>query len=217
MVYTQFNTYRRESTDIVYYNSNDNSNVGVKSGKNFLLAHASTSSTMFRERYTIFIIIPEDEALAVVPVLEQKILETETEVVSIVTVTSVVTAVVTISIVFWVTNAISKPVQAMVGIANSIVKGAAEQNLVKDFAKQEKAMHNVRKYAEVGEGFTNADVGRKYVNNEMQLLARSFLTMTSGLKRDANREKARVIHPINPYFTEMESDFVGELTLALEE
>ena len=53
--------------------------------------------------------------------------------------------------------------------------------------------------------------GRKLIRNEMQLLARSFLTMTSGLKRDANRVKPRVIQPVNPYHTSLESEFVGEL------
>ena len=117
---------------------------------------------------------------------------------------------VTLLIIITVTNSISKPVQAMVQIAQSIVKGAAEQNLVKDFERQERAMKAVRDYAGVKEGFTNADAGRRKINNEMQLLARSFLTMTSGLKRDANREKALVKHPINPYHMDQESEFMGD-------
>ena len=85
-----------------------------------------------------------------------------------------------------------------------------DQNLVKDFERQERAMKAVRDYAGVKEGFTNADAGRRKINNEMQLLARSFLTMTSGLKRDANREKALVKHPINPYHMDQESEFMGD-------
>lgn len=205
------------NTDVIYYEtekrsaSSTGSSEGTTSdNKKYLLAYSSASSNMFRERYTIFIVIPEDEALAVVPVLEKKIVETETEVVSIVSATSIITAITTILIVFWVTNTISRPVQAMVRIANSIVKGAAEQNLVKDFASQERSMSEVRDYAGIQEGFQNADVGRKHIDNEMQLLARSFLTMVSGLKRDANREKARVIHPLNPYHAEQENEFIGE-------
>lgn len=199
------------NTDVIYYEAWYGSSEGTKSdNKKYLLAHSSVSSNMFRERYTILIVIPEDEALAVVPVLEKKIVETETEVVSIVCATSIITAIATILIVIWVTNTISSPVQAMVRIANSIVKGAAEQNLVKDFASQERSMKKVRDYAGIQEGFQNADVGRKQIDNEMQLLARSFLTMVSGLKRDANREKARVIHPLNPYHAEQENEFIGE-------
>merc|ERR1712054_717276 len=90
------------------------------------------------------------------------------------------------------------------------VRGAAEQNLVKDFDQQEQAMDAIRDYAGIAEGFQNADKGRKLIRNEMQLLARSFLTMTSGLKRDANREKALVKHPINPYHMDQESEFMGD-------
>jgi len=196
------------NTNIMYYETDNEGTAGNK--RRYLLAYSSASSNMFRERYTIFIVIPEDEALAVVPVLEKKIVETETEVVSIVSATSVITAIATILIVFSVTNTISRPVQAMVRIANSIVKGAAEQNLVKDFASQERSMNQVREFAGIREGFQNADVGRKHIDNEMQLLARSFLTMVSGLKRDANREKPRVIHPLNPYHAEQENEFIGE-------
>lgn len=205
------------NTDIVYFETNKDSSSSTVSpegtagdDKTYLLAYSSASSSVFRERYTVFIVIPEDEALAVVPVLEKKIVETETEVVSIVSATSIITAIATIFIVFWVTNTISRPVQAMVRIANSIVRGAAEQNLVKDFASQEKSMSEVRDYAGIQEGFQNADVGRKHIDNEMQLLARSFLTMVSGLKRDANREKPRVIHPLNPYHAEQENEFIGD-------
>ena len=44
--------------------------------------------------------------------------------------------------------------------------------------------------------------------NEMVQLARSFLTMTSGLKRDANRSKQQVIQPMNSYHTSQENEFV---------
>jgi len=179
--------------------------------KRYLLAYSSAKSNMFRERYTVMVVIPEEEALAEIPALNKRILDTETEVVSTVSATSVLTALVTIAVVILVTNWISNPVQAMVRIAESIVRGAAEQNLVKDFNQQEKAMNAIRNYAGVAEGFQNADKGRKLIHNEMQLLAISFLTMTSGLKRDANRAKARVIQPVNPYHTSLESEFVGEL------
>ena len=41
----------------------------------------------------------------------------------------------------------------MVRIAESIVRGAAEQNLVKDFGEQEQAMDAIRDYAGIAEGF----------------------------------------------------------------
>merc|ERR1712199_107579 len=181
------------------------------SSKRYLLAYSSAKSTMFRERYTVMVVIPEDEALVEIPALKKRILNTETEVVSTVSATTVLTALLTIVVVIVVTNWISNPVQAMVRIAESIVRGAAEQNLVKDFGEQEQAMDAIRDYAGIAEGFQNADKGRKHIRNEMQLLAISFLTMTSGLKRDANRVKARVIQPVNPYHTSLESEFVGEL------
>merc|ERR1712054_170385 len=173
-------------TNVKYYSERENDEE-----KNYLLAYSSAGSTMFRERYTVFIVIPEGEALGVLPTLEKTILKTIEEVVGIVSATSITTGLVTLLIIITVTNSISKPVQAMVQIAQSIVKGAAEQNLVKDC-------------------FTNADAGRRKINNEMQLLARSFLTMTSGLKRDVNREKALVKHPINPYHMDQESEFMGD-------
>ncbi len=179
--------------------------------KRYLLAYSSAKSTMFRERYTVMVVIPEGEMLAEIPALKKRILNTEAEVVSTVSTTSVLTALVTVVVVILVTNWISNPVQAMVRIAESIVRGAAEQNLVKDFDQQEQAMDAIRDYAGIAEGFQNADKGRKLIRNEMQLLARSFLTMTSGLKRDANRVKPRVIQPVNPYHTSLESEFVGEL------
>ena len=201
---TLFNSLWSE-TNVKYYSERENDEE-----KNYLLAYSSAGSTMFRERYTVFIVIPEGEALGVLPTLEKTILETIEEVVGIVSATSITTGLVTLLIIITVTNSISKPVQAMVQIAQSIVKGAAEQNLVKDFERQERAMKAVRDYAGVKEGFTNADAGRRKINNEMQLLARSFLTMTSGLKRDANREKALVKHPINPYHMDQESEFMGD-------
>merc|ERR1711903_203476 len=96
------------------------------------------------------------------------------EVVGIVSATSITTGLVTLLIIITVTNSISKPVQAMVQIAQSIVKGAAEQNLVKDFERQERAMKAVRDYAGVKEGFTNADAGRRKINNEMQFIGKEF-------------------------------------------
>merc|ERR1712167_505179 len=174
---TLFNSLWSE-TSVKYYSERENDEE-----KNYLLAYSSAGSTMFRERYTVFIVIPEGEALGVLPTLEKTILETIEEVVGIVSATSITTGLVTLLIIITVTNSISKPVQAM------------------------KA---VRDYAGVKEGFTNADAGRRKINNEMQLLARSFLTMTSGLKRDANREKALVKHPINPYHMDQESEFMGD-------
>ena len=65
---------------------------------------------MFRERYTILIVIPEDEALAVVPVLEKKIVETETEVVSIVCATSIITAIATTKKIYGITMLVEQAI-----------------------------------------------------------------------------------------------------------
>ena len=81
------------------------------SSKRYLLAYSSAKSTMFRERYTVMVVIPEDEALVEIPALKKRILNTETEVVSTVSATTVPTALLTIVVVIVVTNWISNPVQ----------------------------------------------------------------------------------------------------------
>ena len=78
------------------------------SSKRYLLAYSSAKSTMFRERYTVMVVIPEDEALVEIPALKKRILNTETEVVSTVSATTVLTSL-TIVVVIVVTNWISTP------------------------------------------------------------------------------------------------------------
>merc|ERR1711881_610660 len=131
-----------------------------------VLPSVASNSTLFNSLWseTNVKYYSEREALGVLPTLEKTILETIEEVVGIVSATSITTGLVTLLIIITVTNSISKPVQAMVQIAQSIVKGAAEQNLVKDFERQERAMKAVRDYAGVKEGFTNADAGRRKIN-----------------------------------------------------
>ena len=96
------------------------------SSKRYLLAYSSAKSTMFRERYTVMVVIPEGEMLAEIPALKKRILNTETEVVSPCP-RRCSMALVTVVVVIFVTNWISNPVQAMVH-RRMTVRGAAEQN-----------------------------------------------------------------------------------------
>ena len=178
----------------------------TESNTHYLVAHAMAKSPMYVQRYNILIVIPSDEALVAVPKMKANIAATEAEVSVSVALVTLATAIGVGGIVFKVTNTISKPVSSMVKISNSIVKGAAEQDFTKDFKKQDKHMKRIQAYAKMSQ----ADRGDAPSNNEMVQLARSFLTMTSGLKRDANRSKQQVIQPMNSYHTSQENDFVSQ-------
>merc|ERR1712072_1246791 len=65
-------------------------------------------------------------------------------------------------------------------------------------------MRKVKAYAQMQTGEGAAVDSR----NEMVSLARSFLTMISGLKRDADRKTQYVLQPMNSYHGSKENDFV---------
>lgn len=176
------------------------------SNTHYLVAHAMAKSPMYVQRYNILIVIPSDEALVAVPKMKTNIDATEAEVSVSVTLVTLATAIAVGGIVFNVTNTISRPVSSMVRISNSIVKGAAEQDFTKDFENQDKHMKRIQAYAQMSQE-NGGDAPSK---NEMVQLARSFLTMTSGLKRDANRSKQQVIQPMNSYHTSQENEFVSQ-------
>jgi hypothetical protein len=172
--------------------------------KTYIVAHSMVRSPTYVQKYIVLIVIPEDEALEAVPSMEEKIASTEVEISSTVLVVTVITGAVVSFIVWSVTDNLSTPVSAMVKIANSVVKGAAEQDYTKDFTKRQKDMRKVKAYAQMQTGERAAVDSR----NEMVSLARSFLTMISGLKRDADRKTQHVLQPMNSYHGSKENDFV---------
>merc|ERR1712164_135655 len=138
----------------------------------YIFAHSSVLAPVFVQKYTVLVIVPEEEALQSVPKLEKSVRATEIEISTTVVIVTVITGLAVSFIVWSVTSNLSKPVSSMVKIANSVVKGAAEQDYTKDFAKRQKDMKKVKAYAQMQAG-ERAAVNSK---NEMVSLARSFLT-----------------------------------------
>ena len=55
------------------------------------------------------------------------------------------------------------------------------------------------------------DGGNQGSGNEMVQLVRSFLQMASGLKKDSDRVKQRVLQPENPYYVSREHAMIDGL------
>lgn len=173
-------------------------------GEGYVASHSQVRSATFVQKYVAIVIVTTREALAAVPKLTEKINATEAEVSTTVLVVTMITGLVVSYIVWTVTSNLSKPVSSMVKIANSVVTGAAEQDYTKDFQQRQKDMNRIKSYALHKEG----DVENES-KNEMVSLARSFLTMISGLKRDANRRTQHVLQPMNSYHGSQENEFVA--------
>ena len=109
---------------------------------------------------------------------------------------------------------VSQPVVSMVSVANAIVSGAAERDMAKG-VKAGGEMDALRKFADdagPGDGGEGGDQGGS--GNEMVRLVRSSLVMASGLKKDADRSKQRVLQPANPYHVSREHALVDSLNEA---
>jgi len=170
----------------------------------YIVAHSSVHAPVFVQKYTVLVIVPEEEALQSVPKLEKSVRATEIEISTTVVIVTVITGLAVSFIVWSVTSNLSKPVSSMVKIANSVVKGAAEQDYTKDFAKRQKDMNRIKSFA-----LQNGSDEENTSKNEMVNLARSFLTMISGLRRDADRRTQHVLQPMNSYHGSQENEFVS--------
>ena len=177
----------------------------TRNGKPYVVAYATVSQP---HKYTVLTIVPRDEVLAPIEPMKKLIAETEGAVTGSVVGVSLATAVVVSFFVVRIAGGISAPVATMVKVSQSIVSGAAEKDLAKNLSANH--MRKLEQYAQVKDS-TGRDRSDEVVVNEMVNLARSFLSMTQGLKKDSNRAKTRVVHPENPYYVTRENDLMNML------
>ena len=176
-------------------------------GATHLLAHAPVTAP---GKYTVLIFVPTEEALEAVPPLDAKLRKTKTTVTLAVVLISIVTGVVVFFIVGVVADHVSQPVVSMVSVANAIVSGAAERDMAKG-VKAGGEMDALRKFADDAGPGDGGEGGNQGSGNEMVQLVRSFLVMASGLKKDSDRSKQRVLQPTNPFHVSHEHPLVDSL------
>jgi hypothetical protein len=153
-------------------------------------------------------LVPHTEALSPIDPMKTLITVTELEVSFSAMAITLATGIVVFFVVRSIANTISEPVNTMVKVANQIVSGAAEKDLVGNLG----AIHMTRleEYAEI-KGKDGKDHSNRTVQNEMVMLTRSFLSMTQGLEKDSNRRRAHVVQPDNPYYVANEHELLNAL------
>ena len=176
-------------------------------GATHLLAHAPVTAP---GKYTVLIFVPVAEALKAVPPLDAKLAGTKTTVTLTVVIVSIVTGAAVFLIVRVIADHVSQPVVSMVSVANAIVSGAAERDMAKG-VKAGGEMDSLRKFADDAGPGDGGEGGDRGGGNEMVQLVRSFLVMASGLKKDSDRSKQRVLQPENPYYVSREHAMIDGL------
>jgi len=176
-----------------------------RNGNLYLLAH---TNILFPHKYTVVTLVPHTEALSPIDPMKKLITATELEVSFSAMAITLATGVLVFFVVKSIANTISQPVNTMVKVANQIVSGAAEKDLVGNLGATH--MKKLEKYAEI-KGADGKDHSNRKVDNEMVMLTRSFLSMTQGLEKDANRKKKHIVHPPNPYYVTNEHELMNAL------
>ena len=166
----------------------------TRKGEKYLLAH---TNLVYPHKYTVITLVPHTEALSPIDPMKQLITTTELEVSFSALGITLLTGILVFFVVSSLANTISKPVNTMVKVAQQIVSGAAEKDLVGNLGAGH--MSRLEDYAAV-KGEDGKDHSNRKTKNEMVNLTRSFLSMTQGLEKDSNRRRAHVIQPENPYY-----------------
>jgi len=180
--------FRTQSSGVIELETN----ACDRSGTYFVSwAHALNSNTdmgaitssNFKPYWVVMVAVPRSEAIEPVVELSDKVKSTETTVAVTVIMVSLATGVLTLILVWWTANKLSRPLTVMTRVATDITNSAADkEEQSRNTAKNLNKLDSIKRNDELGE------------------LVTSFSAMIRGMDQDAKKKRDAPKYPSNPYW-----------------